>query len=193
MPVQRQPLAASVSKPLLAGASFSVKHRVFRVLWGVTWTLCAAWTPPPLHRWRAALLRAFGADVHPTARVYGSVRVWFPPNLTMRRNSVLGPHVNCYCMDRISIGESAVVSQGTTLCGGTHDITDPDFQLLTRPVNVGAGAWIAAEAFIGPGVSVGAGAVVGARAVLFTDAEADCVYVGNPAKRIKARSIVRSK
>lgn len=175
------------SKPLEGGPSFSWQHRMFRAVWNAAWLLLASWTPPPLHRWRGWLLRRFGANIHPTARVYGSARIWYPPNLTMHQHAVVGPGANIYCMDQITIGDKAVVSQGAVLCGGTHDIGDPDFQLITRPIVVGAQTWVAADAFVGPGVTVGEGAVVGARAVLFKDAEPWSVYTGNPAVRIKAR------
>jgi putative colanic acid biosynthesis acetyltransferase WcaF len=180
-------LNAKDHRALEGGPSFSLGHRAFRALWGFTWLLLAAWTPPPLHRWRAWLLGLFGADMHPGARVYGKARVWYPPNLTMHAYAVLGPGANCYCMDKITICEKAVVSQGAQLCAGTHDITDPNFQLITKPIVIGAHAWIAADAFVGPGVSVNEGAVVGARAVLFKDAESWSVYGGNPAKLIKRR------
>lgn len=110
----------------------------------------------------------------------------------MMANSVLGPRVNCYCMDQISIGEKTVVSQGASLCGGTHDISDPNFQLITKPIVIESLVWIAADAFVGPGVTVAKGAVLGARAVLFKDAETFTVYAGNPAVRIKQR-VLRSE
>lgn len=182
-------LLAKDSKPLDGGPSFSVGHRLFRAAWNITWSLLASWTPPPLHRWRAWLLRLYGARLHPSARVYSSAKIWYPPNLEMHANAVIGPGVHCYCMERIVIGEKAIVSQRTFLCGGTHDISDPDFQLQVRPITIGAHAWVAAEAFVGPGVTVGERAVVGARAVLVKDAEPDGVYVGNPARRIKARDM----
>jgi len=75
------------------------------------------------------------------------------------------------------------------LCAGTHDIEDPDFQLLAKPIEVGRDAWVAAEAFIGPGVKVGDRAVIGARSVLFKDAESGGVYAGNPARLIKHRKL----
>lgn len=180
-------LDARKSKPLEGGPSFSLKHRLFRAVWGIAWLLLARWTPPPMHRWRGWLLRCFGAEVHPTARVYGSVRIWYPPNLTLHANAVIGPGANIYCMDRITVGEKAIVSQGAQLCGGTHDIDDPSFQLVTRPIVVEPKAWVAAEAFVGPGVTVREGAVIGARTVVFKDAEAWTVYIGNPAVRLKSR------
>jgi putative colanic acid biosynthesis acetyltransferase WcaF len=108
--------------------------------------------------------------------------------LTMGAHAVLGPKVNCYCMGSVSLGEKAVVSQGAHLCGGTHDIKDPHFQLVTRPISVERGAWVAAEAFIGPGVVVGEFAVIGARAVALRNAEPYGVYVGNPAQLVKQRT-----
>jgi putative colanic acid biosynthesis acetyltransferase WcaF len=100
----------------------------------------------------------------------------------------LAPEVNCYCMDKITLGDYASVSQGAHLCAGTHDIDDPHFQLVTMPIIIGPNAWVAAEAFVGPGVRIGEGAVLGARAVAFADLEPNMVYVGNPAKPLRRRS-----
>lgn len=183
-----KPLRAKQHRPLEGGASFPLSHRVFRAIWLWVWLLCAAWTPPPFHGWRAWLLRQFGANIHPTARVYGSARIWYPPNLHLGAHSVIGPRANIYCMDKVTLGEKAIVSQGAHLCGGTHDISDPDFQLITKPIVISERAWVAAEAFVGPGVTVGMGAVIGARAVVFKDAEPWSVYAGNPAVKIKSRA-----
>nr|WP_246091662.1 hypothetical protein [Rhizobium smilacinae] len=91
-------------------------------------------------------------------------------------------------MDRIYIGRYALVSQNAHLCGGTHDIDNPEFQLYTRPIVISDNSWIAAEAFVGPGVVVGEGAVLGARAVTMRSLDAWTVYVGNPAKPLRARA-----
>lgn len=171
------------------GPSFTLRNRLFRALWNATWWFLASWTPPPLHRWRGWLLRRFGAQIHPTARVYGKANIWYPPNLRMEAHAVVGPGANIYCQDHISIGEKSIISQGAHLCSGTHDIADPNFQLITKPIEIGAGAWVAAEAFIGPGVFVGQGAVIGARCVLFKNAIPLGVYAGNPAQLIKTRSM----
>jgi putative colanic acid biosynthesis acetyltransferase WcaF len=90
-------------------------------------------------------------------------------------------------MDKITLGPYALISQGAHLCAGTHDIDDPNFQLKTKPISVGAEAWIAADAFVGPGVNVGARAVLGARAVTFRNLLPNSVYAGNPAKLIRSR------
>lgn len=181
-------LDARETSPLHGGPSFSLRHRLRRLAWTVTWTLLAAWTPPPLRAWRRWLLRLFGARVASTANVYGSARVWYPPNLVMGEHATVGPGARIYCMDRIELGPYALVSQGAFLCGGTHDVEDAHFQLKTRPIRIGARAWIAAEAFVGPGVTVGEGAVLGARAVTVRDLDPWTIYAGNPAKPVKRRT-----
>ncbi|MFV0624141.1 putative colanic acid biosynthesis acetyltransferase [Sphingomonas sp. ac-8] len=170
------------------GPSFSLGNKVARVAWGLSWLLLARWTPPPLHRWRRWLLRAWGAEIGARARVYASVRIWHPANLSVGAGSILGPRVRCYNQGRIRIGASVVVSQDASLCASTHDMADPLFPLLLRPIAIEDHAWVAAEAFVGPGVRIGTGAVLGARGVAMRDLAAWTVYSGNPARPLKQRS-----
>lgn len=182
-------LDAEQNRPLEGGPSFPIKHRLFRAVWSIAWTLLAAWTPPPLHAWRRWVLISFGAKMHRTARVYGSAKVWFPPNLSMSAHSVLGPEVDCYCMAKINIGIRSVISQKAYLCSGTHDISSPFFQLVTKDITVGPNAWVAARAFVGPGVNIAEGSVIGGGCVIFRDTEPYGVYIGNPAALVKTRHI----
>lgn len=183
-------LDAQNSKPMEGGASFSLRNRLFRAAWMLTWGLLASWTPPPLHGWRSLLLRLFGAKVGRNVRLYGSTRVWYPPNLELGDNVLLGPNVNCYNQGHIRIGAYTVISQGSHLCASSHDISDRNFQLVLRPIDIGAHVWVAAEAFIGPGRTIGEGAVIGARAALFSNAEKWSVYSGNPAVFLKKRPVL---
>lgn len=184
-------LDASQTRPLEGGASFSLGNRVLRVAWGLAWLVLARFTPPPLHGWRRLVLRAFGARVGRGARVHASVRIWLPANLELGDHCLIGPGAQLYNQGRITIGARTVISQRAHLCASSHDIADPDFQLVLRPIRIGAGAWVAAEAFVGPGVTVGDDAVVGARAALFEDAVPGGVYSGNPAQLLKQRQLRR--
>lgn len=170
-------------------ASFTLRNRLYRAAWGIAWALLASWTPPTLFGWRRMLLRLFGAQLAPTARVYPGVRIWSPANLVMEDYACLGPGAIVYTMAPIRLRAFALVSQRGHLCAGTHDIEDPNFQLKARPIEIGARAWIAAEAFVGPGVTVGEGAVVGARAVVMRDVAAWTVCSGNPAKMLRERRV----
>lgn len=180
-------LNAADAKSSMGGPSFTIKNRLYRVCWNACWLLLARWTPPPFHAWRRLILRLFGGNVGRGSRIYGSAQIWYPPNLKIGENVILGPRVICYNQGFISIGDGSVISQGAHLCASSHDISDPNFQLITRPIAIGSRVWIAADAFVGPGVTVETGAVLGACAALFCNAEEWAVYRGNPAVLIKKR------
>ena len=167
--------------------SFSLTNKLQRVLWGVTWFALCRFTPPPFWAWRRFVLRLFGARIGAGARVYGSVKIWLPANLELGDGVLIGREVNCYNQGRITIDRDVVVSQNASLCASTHDINDPSFPLLVRPIRIRAHAWIAAEAFVGPGVTVGEGAVLGARGVAMRDLEEWAFHSGNPAVMLKPR------
>lgn len=183
------PLNRRLSKPTEGGPSFAFKDRIYRGLWNLCWLLLASWTPPYLRNWRRVLLTIFGADIAATANVYGSAKIWSPRNLRMEEFSCIAPNVTVYSMAKITLRKHSLVSQGAHLCSGTHDISDPDFRLYFKPIEIGEYAWVAAEAFIGPGVSVGEGAVLGARGCTFRNLQAWKVYAGNPARVIKDRHL----
>jgi putative colanic acid biosynthesis acetyltransferase WcaF len=183
------PLDATRRQTWTGGPSFGLSNRLYRLSFWLTWLILASWTPPPLRRWRAFILRCFGAKLAPTANVYGSARIWSPANLTMQDYAAIGPRVIVYSMADIVLESYSVVSQGSHLCAGTHDIEDPFFQLKARPIRIGSRAWIAAEAFVGPGVEVGEGAVLGARGCAMRSIAAWTVCTGNPAAVVRTRQI----
>jgi putative colanic acid biosynthesis acetyltransferase WcaF len=171
------------------GATFSIKNRLQRFAFVITWFILAQWTPRQAMPWRALILRAFGADIGYGAMIYGSVSIWLPSHLVVEDNATIGPRANIYSMAMIRIGPRAIVSQRAHLCSGTHDHRDPHFQLKAKEIVIGEDAWIATEAFVGPGVKVGAGAVLGARGCAFEDLEPWTVYLGNPAQAVANRVI----
>jgi len=137
-----------------------------RQLWNVVYALAFRLTPRPLHAYRAAVLRLFGAKLGRGCHVYPSVRIWAPWNLQFGDYVGVGDRANLYSMDKITIGDHAVISQGAHLCCGTHDYDSSNFQLVTKPIVIDRRAWVCAEAFIHPGVTIPEGSVVGARAVV---------------------------
>lgn len=162
-----------------------VRNQLGRAAWGVVQCLLFRTSPRPAHRWRNLLLRLFGAEIHPTARVYPRARVWAPWNLRMDRFATIADDVDCYCVARVTLGERAVVSQYSYLCGATHDFEAKGRPLTPKPITIGAGAWVAADVFVGPGVTIGDHAVVGARSSVFGDLPSGWVCVGTPARAVR--------
>lgn len=169
---------------------FSIKVKLKRMLWlGVQALLFRPFIPRFFRKYRVFLLRLFGARIDYTCTVHATVRIWLPENLSMEAYSCLGPHVNCYNQGAISIGKNTVISQYVYLCASTHDFRRLDFPLICKPIHIEDTAWVAADAFIGPGVTINSGAVVGARAAVFKNVARWTVVGGNPAQIIKERII----
>lgn len=174
-------------RPMEGGATFSLSHRIRRLIWSLAWLVLAAWTPSFFWRWRGMVLRLFGAKIHHTAIVRASARIWWPGHLTMAEHASLGPGAICYNVAPVILGAYAIVSQRAHLCTAGHDVDDADFPLVARPITIGARAWVAAEAFVGPGVELGEGAVLGARGVAFKSLDAWTIHGGNPARLLRSR------
>jgi putative colanic acid biosynthesis acetyltransferase WcaF len=145
--------------------------------------------PKRLSPLRIFLLRLFGARIGRGCLIAGGVRVWVPRNLQMAEYCVLGDGAELYNLAPIKIGANTVISQRAYLCTATHDYTRPDFPLYSKPITIGASAWIATGTFVGPGITVGDGSVVGASAVVTRDVPPWMVCAGNPCRPIKPRRL----
>ena len=171
-------------------APYSTSDKIKRLLWTICWAVLARPFPRNLFMpWKRTLLRLFGAKIADTASVYSSATVFMPWNLEMKEYACIGPEVDCYNAAPITIGNHATISQRTYLCTASHNISLASHPQIERPIIIGDRAWVAAEAFIGPGVTIGDGAVVGARAAVFKDVEPWTVVGGNPARIIKKRTL----
>jgi putative colanic acid biosynthesis acetyltransferase WcaF len=158
-----------------------------RFLWSLVCVLFRG-SPRVFWTWRASLLRLFGAQIGRDVHICPSVRIAVPWNLCVGDYTAIGDRVIIYNLGAAWIGPRVTISQGSHLCGGTHDYRQPSLPLMKSPIRVGEGAWICADAFIGPNVTVGEYAIVGARAVAMRDVPPCTIVAGNPARRIGERS-----
>jgi putative colanic acid biosynthesis acetyltransferase WcaF len=81
----------------------------------------------------------------------------------------------------VTIGSHVVISNRAFLCTGSHRFRSENFDLVTRPITVGNGCWIASQVFIAPGVTLGPKTMCAAGAVVIKDAGPDVLLIGNPA------------
>jgi putative colanic acid biosynthesis acetyltransferase WcaF len=168
-------------------APYGREHYARLLLWSIIGRTLFRWSPRQLKRFRVRLLRLFGADVHITAHIRPSARIRHPWLLKAGQYSVISDNVNVYNLGPIEIGDHSAISQDAHLCAGTHDYTKRDLPLVRKPIVIGRGVWVCAEAFIGPGVHIGDNSVVGARAVVTKDVPTGVIVAGNPARVVRAR------
>ena len=176
-----------INSDTFTGASFSLKNRIARLLWGIVEVSLFRFSPRPFHSWRSFLLRMFGAIVGKGVHVCPGVKIWAPWNIILLDECGIGNGAILYSQDKITIGYRTVISQGVHLCAGTHDYTKRGFPLYTRPISIGNHVWIAAEAFVHPGVRVEDGCVIGARSVVVKDMPEWMICSGHPCKPLKER------
>lgn len=128
-----------------------------------------------------------GGRLAPSVSLSRTARLDYPWNVSMGYRSSVGNHSWIYALDRITIGDNVCIGEDVRILTGSHDITSPTFDLITKPIVIEGNAWIVTGSTILPGVRIGEGAVVAAGAVVTKDVEPWTVVGGNPAKFIKKR------
>jgi putative colanic acid biosynthesis acetyltransferase WcaF len=130
---------------------------------------------------RIGLLRAFGAKIGERVVIRSRVNITFPWRLTLGNDIWIGEEVLVLTLAPVVVESDVCLSQRVFICTGSHDFRKETFDLITKPVTIRGGTWIAAGAFIAPGVEIGAGSVVSAGAVLFDSVPEGSLVRGNPA------------
>ena len=143
--------------------------------------------PGSLHR--RLLLRLFGARIGTGVVIKPGVRVKFPWRLEIGEHSWIGEGVWIDNLAEVKIGAHCCLSQEAYLCTGSHDWSRTTFDLVTAPILIEEGAWIAARAVVAPGVVVGEGAVLGLASLASKSLEARGIYRGVPASLDRYRTI----
>ena len=173
--------------PLKPYPAPDLQDKIRRALWNLVNTTLYRVVPTPFFGPRRAMLRLFGAQIAGDALPYPGITVWAPWNLVMHENSCMADGVKCYNVGKITIGKDTTVSQGAYLCSPSHEFRQPSFPLISADIDIGSAAWIATDAFVGPGVTVASRAIVGARAVVMKSVPKGAIVVGNPAQIVGQR------
>lgn len=141
----------------------------------------------PMSELKVRILRWFGATIGEGVRIKPGVRVKFPWRLTVGNHVWIGENTWIDNLAEVTVGDHVCISQDVYLCTGNHNWSALSFDLITAPIQIETGSWIAARAVIGPGVTVGEGAVLTLGGVTSRSLEPMTIYAGNPAQPVKQR------
>jgi putative colanic acid biosynthesis acetyltransferase WcaF len=136
-------------------------------------------------RLRVALLRLFGARIGNRVVIRSGVHITFPWCVEIGDDVWLGDEVLLLSLATIVIENDVCISQRAFLCTGSHDFRTKTFNLVTRPITVRKGCWIAAQAFVGPGVEIGSESLVSAGSVVLDSIPPRSLVRGNPGTVVK--------
>jgi len=165
----------------------AARDRLARALWAVVQATLFRPSPRPLHKWRSFLLRCFGARIGAHAHIYPRCEIWAPWNLVCEDVVAIADGAIVYNPALVTLASHVTISQQAYLCGAGHDIDSAGFEMVAKPINVGAYGWICARAVVLPGVRVGEGAVLALGAIASRDLSEWTVNAGSPARFVRQR------
>jgi maltose O-acetyltransferase len=143
---------------------------------------------------RSRIFRLLGYDIHPGAFIEAPIkmisgRASSHKRLHIGTKTVLTVGLVFNLDDHITIHDGVTIGPYCLLYTSSHSIGDASFrcgsELITAPIVIGAGAWVALNCTILPGVTIGSGAVVAAGSVVTEDVAPNTMVGGVPAKFIK--------
>ena len=88
----------------------------------------------------------------------------------------------------VTSGDRCFSAPGVVISCAAHPVTSQQRGLgmeISKPITIGEGVWIGANATVCGGVHIGDHSVIGAGAVVLKDVPADCVAAGVPAHVIR--------
>ena len=143
----------------------------------------------PVYGLKIFLLRAFGAKLGKNIAIKPYVNIKYPWNLVIGDNAWIGEDVWLDSLVLISIGANACISQGATVLTGSHNYKKNTFDLIVAPVTLEDGVWIGAGAIVNQGITAASHAVLTSGSVATKNLESYSVYQGNPAVKVRQRTI----
>lgn len=120
----------------------------------------------------------------------------FNPILEFGDNVAIGDFCHIACVNHISIGDNCLIGSRVFIedhshggGNGSYIITDGEKNGLEvnskGPIIIGKNVWIGENVCVLPNVHIGENSVIGAGSVVTHDVEANSVYAGNPARKIR--------
>lgn len=143
----------------------------------------------PGNFWRVALLRAFGAKLGKGLVIKPFVKVKYPWKLEVGNHVWIGEGVWIDNLGKVSIGNNVCVSQGAYLLCGNHDYKIPAFDLIVGDITLEDGSWVGAKSVVCPGIRLASHSILTVGSILTRNTEPYGIYQGNPAQKVKMRSI----
>lgn len=128
-----------------------------------------------------------------TATIRGRC-IFFGNQINIGKNSFINHNCKFYSHYNIpesciNIGNNVFLGMDVLITTHTHNISSREQRAsndtVFKPVTIGDGTWIGANVTIIPGITIGSGCVIAAGSVVIRDCEDNCLYAGNPAKKIK--------
>ena len=143
----------------------------------------------PFYGFKVSLLRLFGAKVGKAVEIKPGVNIKSPWHLDIGDEVWIGENVWIDNLVMVTIGSNVCISQGAMIITGSHNYKKKTFDLITGSVTLEDGVWIGAGAIINQGIIAASHSVITSGSVATKSMEAYTIYQGNPAIKVRLRTI----
>ena len=116
-------------------------------------------------------------------------RIKYPWMLCIGNYSWIGEGVWIDNLANVDIGANCCISQGAMLLCGNHNFSVSSFDLIVEYITLEEGVWLGAKSIVTQGVTCYSHSVLSVGSVASKNLEAYTINRGNPAEKIKSRTI----
>lgn len=143
----------------------------------------------PCHHIRRFFYRMNGVKIGLGSTIHTGARFYNPGNIEIGRDTIVGEGAVLDGRDKLVIGDHVDIASEVMVYNGEHDVHDPQFSPVFKPVVIEDYVFIGPRAIILPGVKIKKGAIVAAGAVVTRDVGEYIIVGGVPAKPIGERKV----
>lgn len=113
-----------------------------------------------------------------------SAEVKYPERVQLGRGVIIGPRCTIGAAAPIKLGDHVHLSKGVYIETAGLNFSAPlPYPHMHKPITIGKGVWIGADAIVLGGVTIGDRVVIGAGAVVSRDVPPDTIVTGQPARQ----------
>lgn len=160
-----------------------------RLIWYIANVLFLLNPLNPFSGIKIRILRLFGAKIGKGVNIKPCVNIKYPWLLEIGDYTWIGENVWIDNLATVQIGSNVCISQGAMLLCGNHNYKKATFDLMIGNITLEDGSWVGAQSVVCPGVTLHSHSVLGVNSVANHDLEPYSIYQGNPAQKIRSRSI----
>ncbi|WP_026712916.1 sugar O-acetyltransferase [Flavobacterium daejeonense] len=108
-------------------------------------------------------------------------------NIHVGRNFYAGYNCTILDMAEVRIGDNCLIAPNVGIYTAGHNINPADRHKsgYAYPITIGNNVWIGGHSVILAGVTIGDNSIVAAASMVNKDIPANCIFGGNPARKIK--------
>lgn len=147
----------------------------------------------PFYGPKRVLLRLFGAKVGKGVIIKPHVSIKYPWHLVVGNHVWIGELAWIDNLAKVTLKDHSCISQGAMLLCGNHNYKRSTFDLLVGEITLEEGAWAGAKTVVCPGVRLGSHSLLTVGSIATVSLEANWIYQGNPAKKLKIREFKAPK